>query len=299
MARSYGNNTDNESTETTKVKWYQNPSMLVGIVFLIIFVVISGVNIVSAIHKGNETNARINELQQAYDELSEKITGMREGDEMTEEDVKEALHTASIEGQLIADVQNGWMIIPISGVSSTTNDQTTKLVTEYHDTMVKYCPNSDVNIKRIWFTYISDCDTVDNLPYKWEFNSMYSYAGDTIPVMWTLFEGNDLYAYVTGNYDVASKTFSNLNLCYTAIGRQRINERTTGVTPVDDTGSPSDATMTDATEETDSNFVDGDEAEKEAEKLQPTTESTTETTESTDTSETTNDENSNDGEVTE
>lgn len=287
MARSYGtNDSENESNNNIQVKWYKNPAILLGMFMLLIFLGVSAANIISAIHSSNDVANQCAEMQTEYDELVSQIEELQKNPSYTEEGAKEALHTASVEGKLIADAQNGWMAIPLGESVKISEEEKTELVTEYHDTMVKYCPNSDVEIKRIWFTYVSD--SIESLPYKWEFNSMYSYAGDTIPVMWTLFNGDDLYAYVIGNYDVATKTFSNLKLYYTSIGSTAMAEFNQNITPAD-TGSPTDATATDATtESTESSFVDDD-----AEKYAPTTEATTEVT-----TENTSEENTNPNDVT-
>ena len=301
MARSYGNHNTENTEPVESVKWYKNTSLLVGLGFLLVFLVVSGFNIASAISKSNKRAADRAALQQQYDELNAEISKIKDNPEYTEEEATEALNTASVEGKLVADAQNGWMHLHSGGEDGVardglTSDQRAEKAVEYHDVMVKYCPNSDVEIKRNWFTSIGTAG-IDSLPFKWEFNSMYSYAGDNIPVMWTLFDGDVLYAYVIGNYDVASKTFSNLKLNYTAIGREKMMSYGSGVTEVSEDGATAtDATATDATttEDVETTFVD----EEDAEKLVPTTEETTEVT-TENTSETPEDvtttDNTNDG----
>lgn len=62
---------------------------------------------------------------------------------------------------------------------------------------------------------------------KWKFNTTYSFTDTKVPVLWTYVSDveenklEDLYAYVTGEYDTESKLFSKFNLHVTKLGQSK------------------------------------------------------------------------------
>lgn len=61
---------------------------------------------------------------------------------------------------------------------------------------------------------------------KWEFNTTYSFTDTKVPVLWTYVnaeenKSEDLYAYVTAEYDTESKLFSKFDLHVTKLGQSK------------------------------------------------------------------------------
>lgn len=84
-------------------------------------------------------------------------------------------------------------------------------------------------------------------PMTWQFESMYSYDDNQIPILWTCYDSNDvdqvnLIAYVIGMYDAKESIFYDLELHTTVNGNEL-----TGVP--DDTGDPVDELTTETSTE--------------------------------------------------
>lgn len=73
--------------------------------------------------------------------------------------------------------------------------------------------------------------TLDGKECKWEFDTIYYFRLDVIPVLWTCWAGDDLLCAVTGDYVVSDGKFSNLAFYHMRKSEQSADQNMTEPVP--------------------------------------------------------------------
>lgn len=157
--------------------------------------------------------------------------------------VQETLNTCLQQGNKVAEYQNNYAnLLQAYNVSQT--DEALQALGKNADDLGTYL--TDRKNQTYWYS----SDSSNEIYYTWYFETTYAFKGASIPVIWTCYENNtdNLLAYATGIYNVATNKFSNVEYEVTNYGKKFQY----GVTEQDNATS-TDATSTDATSESSDN----------------------------------------------
>lgn len=124
-------------------------------------------------------------------------------------DVRNAISSAAKDGNMVADLQNKY---------KNYNPQTQEDDIKANAKKIGAFMDTDsTNAQALWYLGY-------NLPNdaKWHFMSSFSFAGKTADVIWQFKDDmGNIYAYTTGQYNAATRKFSNMQTSMTSFGLKK------------------------------------------------------------------------------
>lgn len=124
-------------------------------------------------------------------------------------DVRNAISSAAKDGNMVADLQNKY---------KNYNPQTQEDDIKANAKKIGAFMDTDsTNAQALWYLGY-------NLPNdaKWHFMSSFSFAGKTADVIWQFKDDmGNIYAYTTGQYNAATRKFSNMQTSMTSLGLKK------------------------------------------------------------------------------
>lgn len=124
-------------------------------------------------------------------------------------DVRNAISSAAKDGNMVADLQNKY---------KNYNPQTQEDDIKANAKKIGAFMDTDsTNAQALWYMGY-------NLPNdaKWRFMSSFSFAGKTADVIWQFKDDmGNIYAYTTGQYNAATRKFSNMQTSMTSFGLKK------------------------------------------------------------------------------
>lgn len=156
----------------------------------------------------------------AINELKQKIGKLDEQKQVEENVIKQALNSASEAGSDVANYQNKYRSLDAKTNESGFMANVNKLDGFFDE--------ASKNARTPWYA-LSD----RGIEYEWEFMSTYSFAADTIDVIWLAKNhSGDIYAYAIGKYDVLTGLFKNVKWKMTYMGAKYVSPTTTSFEPI-------------------------------------------------------------------
>lgn len=124
-------------------------------------------------------------------------------------DVRNAISSAAKDGNMVADLQNKY-----KNYNPQTQEDDIKANAQKIGT---FMDTDSTNAQALWYMGY-------NLPNdaKWRFMSSFSFAGKTADVIWQFKDDmGNIYAYTTGQYNAATRKFSNMQTSMTSLGLKK------------------------------------------------------------------------------
>lgn len=124
-------------------------------------------------------------------------------------DVRNAISSAAKDGNMVADLQNKY-----KNYNPQTQEDDIKANAKKIGT---FMDTDSTNAQALWYMGY-------NLPNdaKWRFMSSFSFAGKTADVIWQFKDDmGNIYAYTTGQYNAATRKFSNMQTSMTSLGLKK------------------------------------------------------------------------------
>lgn len=124
-------------------------------------------------------------------------------------DVRNAISSAAKDGNMVADLQNKY-----KNYNPQTQEDDIKVNAQKIGT---FMDTDSTNAQALWYMGY-------NLPNdaKWRFMSSFSFAGKTADVIWQFKDDmGNIYAYTTGQYNAATRKFSNMQTSMTSLGLKK------------------------------------------------------------------------------
>lgn len=124
-------------------------------------------------------------------------------------DVRNAISSAAKDGNMVADLQNKY-----KNYNPQTQEGDIKANAKKIGT---FMDTDSTNAQALWYMGY-------NLPNdaKWRFMSSFSFAGKTADVIWQFKDDmGNIYAYTTGQYNAATRKFSNMQTSMTSLGLKK------------------------------------------------------------------------------
>lgn len=124
-------------------------------------------------------------------------------------DVRNAISSAAKDGNMVADLQNKY-----KNYNPQTQEDDIKANAQKIGT---FMDTDSTNAQALWYLGY-------NLPNdaKWHFMSSFSFAGKTADVIWQFKDDmGNIYAYTTGQYNAATRKFSNMQTSMTSLGLKK------------------------------------------------------------------------------
>lgn len=124
-------------------------------------------------------------------------------------DVRNAISSAAKDGNMVADLQNKY-----KNYNPQTQEDDIKANAQKIGT---FMDTDSTNAQALWYMGY-------NLPNdaKWRFMSSFSFAGKTADVIWQFKDDmGNIYAYTTGQYNAATRKFSNMQISMTSLGLKK------------------------------------------------------------------------------
>lgn len=124
-------------------------------------------------------------------------------------DVRNAISSAAKDGNMVADLQNKY-----KNYNPQTQEDDIKANAQKIGT---FMDTDSTNAQALWYLGY-------NLPNdaKWHFMSSFSFAGKTADVIWQFKDDmGNIYAYTTGQYNAATRKFSNMQTSMTSFGLKK------------------------------------------------------------------------------
>lgn len=124
-------------------------------------------------------------------------------------DVRNAISSAAKDGNMVADLQNKY-----KNYNPQTQEDDIKANAKKIGT---FMDTDSTNAQALWYLGY-------NLPNdaKWHFMSSFSFAGKTADVIWQFKDDmGNIYAYTTGQYNAATRKFSNMQTSMTSFGLKK------------------------------------------------------------------------------
>lgn len=124
-------------------------------------------------------------------------------------DVRNAISSAAKDGNMVADLQNKY-----KNYNPQTQEDDIKANAQKIGT---FMDTDSTNAQALWYMGY-------NLPNdaKWRFMSSFSFAGKAADVIWQFKDDmGNIYAYTTGQYNAATRKFSNMQTSMTSLGLKK------------------------------------------------------------------------------
>lgn len=150
--------------------------------------------------------------QKSITQLQEQIKELENQTSADASSINKGLYSASEAGRAVAELQTKYQSID----ATVTPDD----ITANAKALSKYFNDESQNGRQPWFT-VSKGDA----KAVWEFESIYSFRNETIPVIWLchIDGSNELVAYATANYNAESNTFSDVIYKTTRLGANYVD----------------------------------------------------------------------------
>ena len=150
--------------------------------------------------------------QKSIAQLQEQIKDLENQTSADASSINKGLYSASEAGRAVAELQTKYQSID----ATVTPDD----ITANAKALSKYFNDESQNGRQPWFT-VSKGDA----KAVWEFESIYSFQNETIPVIWLchIDGSNELVAYATANYNAESNTFSDVTYKTTRLGANYVD----------------------------------------------------------------------------
>lgn len=177
-----------------------------GLIGLLVCVLISAAIIYDTYVSIGGINMTLDQNELALGKMQAELLSIDEDKGDSLEDIKIRLNSAQASGKIVADAQTAYFRMdPIYQEEELKANA--ELIGKYMADKTKQVP---------WMTS-------GETPYKWVFNTTYSFSGDTVPVLWTCYstDGNEtLLGYAVGMYRVSDDMFYDVSYRLTTYGTQ-------------------------------------------------------------------------------
>lgn len=162
------------------------------------------------------TQSQASDLQSQLESLNKSIISAKADvaklnkiDKPVVSDVRNAISSAAKDGNMVADLQNKY-----KNYNPQTQEDDIKANAKKIGT---FMDTDSTNAQALWYMGY-------NLPNdaKWRFMSSFSFAGKTADVIWQFKDDmGNIYAYTTGQYNAATRKFSNMQTSMTSLGLKK------------------------------------------------------------------------------
>ena len=162
------------------------------------------------------TQSQASDLQSQIDSLNKSIISAKADvaklnkiEKPAVSDVRNAISSAAKDGNMVADLQNKY-----KNYNPQTQEDDIKANAQKIGT---FMDTDSTNAQALWYMGY-------NLPNdaKWRFMSSFSFAGKTADVIWQFKDDmGNIYAYTTGQYNAATRKFSNMQTSMTSLGLKK------------------------------------------------------------------------------
>ena len=162
------------------------------------------------------TQSQASDLQSQIDSLNKSIitakadvAKLNKIEKPAVSDVRNAISSAAKDGNMVADLQNKY-----KNYNPQTQEDDIKANAQKIGT---FMDTDSTNAQALWYMGY-------NLPNdaKWRFMSSFSFAGKTADVIWQFKDDmGNIYAYTTGQYNAATRKFSNMQTSMTSLGLKK------------------------------------------------------------------------------
>lgn len=162
------------------------------------------------------TQSQASDLQSQIDSLNKSIISAKADvaklnkiEKPAVSDVRNAISSAAKDGNMVADLQNKY-----KNYNPQTQEDDIKANAKKIGT---FMDTDSTNAQALWYMGY-------NLPNdaKWRFMSSFSFAGKTADVIWQFKDDmGNIYAYTTGQYNAATRKFSNMQTSMTSLGLKK------------------------------------------------------------------------------
>lgn len=162
------------------------------------------------------TQSQASDLQSQFESLNKSIISAKADvaklnkiEKPAVSDVRNAISSAAKDGNMVADLQNKY-----KNYNPQTQEDDIKANAKKIGT---FMDTDSTNAQALWYMGY-------NLPNdaKWRFMSSFSFAGKTADVIWQFKDDmGNIYAYTTGQYNAATRKFSNMQTSMTSFGLKK------------------------------------------------------------------------------
>lgn len=187
-------------------------------------VIVSLVLVAGGIIAVNNASAERSQMLSDIDRLQKDVDALNaqyeenakdDGAQIDSDIVIGTLNSAVELGKKVEDGENEYRVLYQNFVKDTTNSEALDKYGQHAEDMEEYFTDSSARVS--WY----DCKDLD---YTWSFRTTYDFQGESVPVIWTCYDAdNELLAYTTAVYNVASNKFSKVDKTITRKGAEYKN----------------------------------------------------------------------------